>query len=198
MTENARCGIMNKEKVFTIPNALSLFRIILIPFFIHFYFNNNCNLAFIVLLISTLSDVLDGLIARSCGMISDLGKVLDPLADKITHAAIIICLALRFKWIRLLFAVFAVKEITMLILGIIVLKKTNMVYSAKWYGKLCTTFTFITMTVHLLFPNISTTVSMLFCLFNILLMVNALVRYAVLDLKLIRSANNQSYLVGKS
>lgn len=198
MTENARCGIIDKEKIFTIPNALSFFRIVLIPFFIYFYFSDSCKYAFVVLLISTLSDVLDGLIARTFGMISDLGKVLDPLADKITHAAIIICLALRFKWIRLLFAVFAVKEITMLILGIIVLKKTNMVYSAKWYGKLCTTFTFVTMTAHLLFPNISGTVSMLFCLFNILLMINALVRYAVLDLKLIQSANNQSYLVGKS
>lgn len=198
MTKNTCYGIIDKNKIFTIPNALSLFRIILIPFFVYFYFSDSCKYAFITLLISTLSDVLDGLIARSFGMISDLGKVLDPIADKITHAAIIICLALNFKWIRLLFAVFAFKEITMLILGIIVVKKTGKVYGAKWYGKLCTTFTFITMTAHLLFFNISGTVSMLLCLFNILLMLNALVQYVTLDLKLIRSDNNHNYLACKS
>ena len=84
----------SREQVLTIPNMLSLFRIILIPVFIVIYTSDNTELAFAVLLISTLSDVFDGYIARSLGQVTDLGKVLDPIADKLTHAAVIICLML--------------------------------------------------------------------------------------------------------
>ena len=141
------------EQVLTIPNMLSLFRIILIPVFIVLYTSDNTELAFAVLLISTLSDVFDGYIARSLGQVTDLGKVLDPIADKLTHAAVIICLMLRFKWMRILFAVFAAKELSMLVLGLLVIRYTGRVYSAKWYGKLCTALIYGCVGALLAFPR---------------------------------------------
>ena len=188
----------SREQVLTIPNMLSLFRIILIPVFIVLYTSDNTELAFAVLLISTLSDVFDGYIARSLGQVTDLGKVLDPIADKLTHASVIICLMLRFKWMRILFAVFAAKELSMLVLGLLVIRYTGRVYSAKWYGKLCTTVTVAVMAVHIIFPAISPTLSMWLCIADMILMLNALIQYAVYDIKEIAKAAQISKVQTKS
>ena len=76
---------MRKTKIFTIPNIISIIRIAIIPFFVYFYFTSSIENHYIyslyVLLISGASDIVDGFIARRFNMISDLGKVLDPIAD---------------------------------------------------------------------------------------------------------------------
>lgn len=169
------------EQILTIPNLLSLFRFVLIPIFIFFYLHQKYTCALIVLLLSTLSDVMDGYIARSTNTITDLGKVLDPIADKLTQAAIMICLSFEFKWMLVLFIVLAVKEITMMIFGILVLKITGKVNGAKWYGKLCTTITVVIMAIHIVFPYISDTLSMWLCFVNMLMMIHSLIRYIAFD-----------------
>ena len=88
-----------KKQVFTIPNILSLFRLLLIPVYIHIYLNAQSladyHLAAAILAVSCLTDAVDGQIARRFHMITAVGKVLDPLADKITQFTLIICLAMR-------------------------------------------------------------------------------------------------------
>ena len=78
-----------KNKIFTIPNVLSFFRILLVPVFVWLYaFRDERIWALIVLIVSGVTDLLDGFIARHFHMISDLGKMLDPVADKLTAAAL--------------------------------------------------------------------------------------------------------------
>ena len=107
----------------TIPNILSCFRIILIPVFIVCYLNTPAEgiaiWPVLVLLFSGLTDVLDGFIARHFNMISDLGKMLDPVADKLTQAAVIGCLTVRFPELLILFIVYVIKEISILSGGLI-------------------------------------------------------------------------------
>ena len=86
--------------IFTVPNALTLFRLLLIPFFVHFFFTAPKSFfPLLILSLSALSDILDGFIARRFGMISDFGKFLDPLADKLTQAALLLCLSLLLQFV---------------------------------------------------------------------------------------------------
>ena len=142
-----------KHKIFTIPNLLSAFRIALIPVIAYLY----CVLKrpewiFSVLLLSGATDILDGWIARRFHLVSDLGKALDPVADKLTQGAVILCLAFQYPAMVILLTILAAKELTMGILGLVVLKKTGAVYGAKWHGKLTTCLLYGTMTAHILAP----------------------------------------------
>lgn len=148
---------MNKKEIFTIPNILSIFRLLLIPVYVYIYLNadENCDywLAAGILAISSLTDMLDGIIARRFNMISRLGKILDPVADKATQGILMICLALRYKSMWILFVFFIVKEGFMAVMGIINLKKGKMLNGAKFSGKICTTVLFVCMILLILIPN---------------------------------------------
>ena len=86
----------NKKDVFTLPNILTYLRIALVPVFIAFMFidfmPNNIYWAFGVFLLASFTDVADGYIARKFSMVSDIGKILDPFADKFLQVSAIICL----------------------------------------------------------------------------------------------------------
>ena len=141
-------------KVLTIPNILSFFRLLLVPAIIWAYLGMKSDkLAIILIAVSALTDVLDGQIARRFNMISDLGKALDPFADKLTQAAIVFCLAFRFPMLWILLAVCVIREICMGILGYITIRKTNKVPSARWYGKLSTVTLYSSALAMLLFPG---------------------------------------------
>ena len=78
-------GLFKKENVLTIPNLLSLFRLLLIPVIVWLYcVRQDYRWTIVALAVSGLSDILDGIIARKFNMVSDLGKILDPCADKLT------------------------------------------------------------------------------------------------------------------
>ncbi len=127
------------QKIFTIPNILSIIRILLIPILFYLYLVLEDHLLFAcVLAVSYLSDLADGIIARKFNMISDLGKVLDPAADKLTQASMLICISLTHPQAWVLFALLAVKEVTMALSGFFAVKRTGVVSGAKWYGKACT------------------------------------------------------------
>ena len=79
--------VFQKGQVFTVPNLLSLFRLILIPFIVVYYFTGPQTVAIVLIAVSAFTDVIDGRIARRFHMISNLGKILDPLADKLTEGA---------------------------------------------------------------------------------------------------------------
>lgn len=128
-----------KEQIFTIPNLLSAVRLGLIPSIIWLYcVRENYPAATLVIVISGVTDVLDGMIARKWNMVSDVGKLLDPLADKLTQLGVLLCLLRRYPMMYALSALFAVKELTMLAVGYLLLRKENAISGARWYGKVNT------------------------------------------------------------
>ena len=110
-----------KKEICTIPNLLSLFRLVLIPVYVIIYLNadsaTDYYLAAGVLAVSCLTDLIDGKVARHFNMISSLGKILDPLADKATQFTLIMCLTMRYPLLWYLVGLFIVKESFQLIAG---------------------------------------------------------------------------------
>ncbi|MBE6947015.1 MAG: CDP-alcohol phosphatidyltransferase family protein [Ruminococcaceae bacterium] len=147
-----------KKDVFTIPNMLSLFRLLLIPVYIVIYLNADSDvdyyLAGAILAVSCLTDLVDGQIARHFNMISTVGKVLDPLADKFTQFALIICLVIKYPILLGMMILFIVKEIFQLVAGFVALHKGKMLNGALISGKISTTVLFISLIVLVLFPSI--------------------------------------------
>ena len=118
---------------------MSLFRILLIPQIVWLYAAAGRGYAaLIAVAVSAVTDVADGFIARHFHMVSELGKVLDPIADKLTQAALLICLAFRYGTLYWVFALFAMKEVLQALLGLAVVKATGRMQHARWYGKLST------------------------------------------------------------
>lgn len=165
-------------KIWTIPNALSLFRLLLVPVIVWSYLGlNNTTLTVILIAVSALTDVLDGRIARRFNMVSDLGKALDPLADKLTQVSIVLCLAFTKPLLWVLLGICVVREPCMGILGYITIRKTNQVPSARWYGKVSTVVLYTTALVLLVFPNIPSWLSYTLIGLSILCVASALLLY---------------------
>lgn len=134
---------------------LSFFRLALVPLIVWAYIGlDNCILAIALVALSGITDVVDGKIARKFNMISDFGKVLDPVADKVTQGALILCLASRYKLMIPLIILFVVKEALMLLLGYLVFKKHDSVNSSKWYGKVNTVLLYAMAILLIMFPDI--------------------------------------------
>lgn len=148
-----------KKEIFSIPNLMGYFRILLIPVFCYLYMTAETEreylYAALVVLISSLTDLFDGKIARRFNMVTELGKVLDPIADKLTHAGLAFCLASRYSLMWGLIALLVIKEGYMGIMGLIFLKKGKMLDGAMWFGKICTAVLFVGMLVLFLFPGLS-------------------------------------------
>ncbi len=152
-------GKQMRQEAFSIPNLLSYFRLLLIPLFIQLYIRGDFTEALITLAASGLSDIIDGRIARKYNMVTDLGKVLDPVADKLTQCAMMICVATRYPAMWWLLGIHVVKELIMIVVGYYVLKKTDTVNSAIWCGKLCTGVIYAVMMSHVILPDIPQPVS---------------------------------------
>lgn len=148
-----------KKEILTIPNLLSLFRLLLIPVYIAIYLNAQTDsdyyLAAGILAVSCLTDLIDGKIARHFNMISTLGKILDPLADKLTQFALIVCLSMKHPILWYLVALFVVKESFQLIAGGVNLRKGRMLKGALLSGKICTTVLFVSLILMVMVPQLS-------------------------------------------
>ena len=146
-----------KKEIMTIPNLLSLFRLILIPVYVVIYLNAteewHYYLSAGVLAVSCITDLLDGQIARRFNMISNLGKLLDPIADKATQFALIICLAFRYPLMFLLIFLFVIKEGFQLIAMGMNLRKGKALDGALMSGKVCTTVLFVTLIFMVMLPG---------------------------------------------
>ena len=142
-----------KNKILTVPNALSLLRILLVPVFMYLYIGRQNTLwTAIVLIISCASDVIDGPIARKYNQVSDVGKALDPIGDKLTQIGLMVCLITKYPLMWVPTIIIVVKEIVSGILGLVTIKKANVVKGAVWHGKLTTVLLFLMMGLHLLWP----------------------------------------------
>lgn len=147
-----------KKEIFTIPNLLSLFRLVLIPVYVTIYLkardNSDYFLAAAILAVSCLTDMIDGQIARHFNMISTVGKILDPLADKLTQFALILCLAMKYPVLWFIVVLFFIKEVYQLIAGAVNLRKGKMLKGALITGKVCTTVLFISLILMVLIPDL--------------------------------------------
>ncbi len=176
-----------KKEILTIPNLLSLFRLVLIPVYVAIYLNARTNtdyfLAAAILAVSCLTDLIDGKIARHFNMISTLGKILDPLADKATQFTLILCLALEYPVLWYLVALFVVKESFQLIAGGINLRKGIMLKGALISGKICTTVLFLSLILMVLLPDLSETVVFWIVMADIVFMLISFVDYVLTYLR---------------
>lgn len=146
-----------KREVFTIPNLLSLFRILLIPIYISIYLTakriEDYYLAGSILALSCLTDMIDGKIARYFHMISHVGKLLDPLADKLTQFSLILCLSVKWPVLQSVLTLFVVKESFQLMALLANLRRRKALPGALLSGKVCTTVLFISLLFLVLFPD---------------------------------------------
>ncbi len=177
-------------KIFTIPNILSFIRLILVGLFFVLYSDKGSNKdnvwAIIVLILSGITDFLDGKIARRFNMVSELGKILDPVADKATEAVIAICLMKRYKILICLLILFAIKETFMSACGLIVIRKTGENNGAKWYGKVSTFAFYIVMITLLIIRHIPLLVANAMIIMCMFFMAFAFVMYARLYYQMLK------------
>ncbi|MDF2905776.1 MAG: hypothetical protein K0R34_1097 [Herbinix sp.] len=152
-----------------IPNILCYIRFLLIPVFVVTYIRADEPKQYIqaaaIVFLSGLTDFLDGFIARRFDMITELGKIIDPLADKLTQASLIFILVVKIKWMFLLLILFVVMQLFLLVAGLVMLKKGTKLSGAKWFGKVSTTVFYATMLVLVALPTLRIGIT------NILMMV---------------------------
>ena len=128
-----------RGRILTIPNLLTMIRILLIPLFVWYYLQREDGVAAAVILaVSGLTDALDGTIARRFDTISDFGKALDPLADKLTQFSMLCCLLIRFPRMLWLIIVLCVKEIFLCCAQLRLIRRTDVVQGSAWHGKITT------------------------------------------------------------
>ena len=140
---------ISRKEIFSIPNLMGYFRILMIPVFSWMYLTASTRedvyRAAAVVFISSVTDLLDGWVARRFHMVTELGKFVDPLADKLTHGALALCLAFKYPLMWALAALLAVKEGYMAVMGLILLKRGKKLDGAMWFGKVCTALLFVGM-----------------------------------------------------
>ena len=185
---------MDKNKgygILTVPNLLSLFRLGLIGVFYRVYSVGNrplwgCG----VLILSGLTDILDGYIARRYNMVSDLGKILDPLADKLTQAVTLLCLARRFHAMLLPLGIMFVKELLGGVLFFMAIKKSGTIQSSHWHGKLNTVLLYAMLMLHLVWTDIPPFLSAVSIAFSVGMMLLSAVLYAMGNLNKLKERRN--------
>ncbi len=185
----------------TIPNAMSFFRILLIPVFCVVFLIDMDNTAKqymwagIILVLSGATDLFDGYIARKLNQVTDLGKLLDPVADKLTLAAVLVCVWVKFKnsywFITPLFAAMLAKEVIMIVGGLVLMKLGKKMVKAQWWGKVATAAFYVLMTAAVLImgaenlPEKENIVAGLITA-SAVIMIIALMFYIVLGIKILK------------
>ena len=125
-----------------VPNTLTILRFILIPLILYFIFTGSYLLGFIFFTLSGITDILDGTIARKFNLISNFGKLMDPLADKLTQISVLASLVIKDIIPLWILVIVILKEFIMIMGASFLYGKDVVVYS-KWYGKLATVLFYV-------------------------------------------------------
>ena len=175
------------NQIFTIPNLLSFVRLLLIPVILWLYCGKeNYSWALAVLILSGLTDIADGFIARRWNLVSDFGKILDPIADKLTQIATLWCLVGRFDYMWLPLVILVAKEALTGIMSLVAVKKSGRVQGADWHGKLSTALLYTVMGLHMLWVNIPLGISAVLVAMCVLVMLFSGLLYWYRNLKQIK------------
>lgn len=176
-----------ENKILTIPNLLSLFRLILIPVIVWLYWvRKDYFPAGVLLIISGLTDLADGYIARRFHAVSNVGKILDPIADKLTQAAMLFCLVTRFPLMAAPFGFLVIKEIFIGTTGLLMIRKTGKVVGADFHGKVATTLLYAMMILHIFWIDIPSTVSAVSILICLVSMAFTLLTYGSRNMRVLQ------------
>ncbi|MBR6033712.1 MAG: CDP-diacylglycerol--glycerol-3-phosphate 3-phosphatidyltransferase [Clostridia bacterium] len=133
-----------------VPNILTIIRFLLVPFIVSFALQDNYIVAAIFLVISGITDVADGYIARKFNFVTDFGKLMDPLADKCTQVATLIVLVVQGIIPLWILIVVLIKEF-LLVVGASFLYGKDLVVSSKWYGKISTVLFYVAIFMSMIF-----------------------------------------------
>ena len=170
-----------KKDILNIPNLLSLFRLVLIPVYVHIYLNASVPreywLAGFILAISCLTDMVDGKIARKFNMITPLGKLLDPVADKFTQLVLTICLSLRYPGMHTVLILFLAKEFFQFFAALIQYRRGKALDGALMAGKICTTVLFTSFTALVFIPNMNPVIVEFISFLDCLCLLIAFIQY---------------------
>ena len=180
--------------IFNVPNTLSFLRILLVPFMAYFLLNNQIFLAFLMVALSGLSDAFDGYFARKLNQVTELGKLLDPIADKLTQVVATVCIAVKFPQLIGILVVFVVKEVLMSMGAAYLMHKNKKPGAARWYGKAATVLFYFSVAVIVLMdafftvePKVFYVVSGVLLGLTAVMMLYAFVRYGMMFLQLLKS-----------
>ena len=186
-----RTSANNNNRFLTVPNMLSCLRIALVPVFVYFYRVRHAYVpCLVVLIVSCLSDALDGYIARRFNQITDWGKVIDPIADKLTQFALAFCLAEKNRLLWVLLALQLVKEIVTAVPRLVIMRKKHLVLPSSLHGKITTALLDGTMLLHVFWPGIPSALSsglIIACMITILV---SMILYGAENIKTLRTAKH--------
>lgn len=193
MSNETKNEVISKD-LMTIPNAISFIRILLITPFVAFFIQRMYVAAAITVGISGLSDLFDGWIARKFHQESELGKVLDPLADKLTLIAVGVCLIFIEPYVLPLMIIMVLKDVLMIIGGTIVINQGVIPPKSSWYGKLSTFMFYISVGMVVLmaiFGYVNKPLSLTVLGITAAMMIFSLVNYAIIFFKIQKQVKNK-------
>lgn len=183
------------KKNLTIPNLLSVIRLLLIIPLIISFMNQKYIEAGICLLLSGLSDMFDGAIARKFNQVTQLGKMLDPVADKLTLIAVVICIAILFPEVAPIVIILLSKDVIMLIGGAVLLCLKIKPPAAKWYGKVATAIFYVSITTLVFLKSVfhyqNQILTLILMALTVIAMIVAFVSYAVIFVRLIKNRKSK-------
>lgn len=178
-----------KHKIITIPNIMSMLRIAIIPVIVWLYcFKHMDKWAAALLALSGFTDLIDGFIARRFNMISNFGKALDPVADKLTQFIMLICLLTRFPMMLLPCILLFGKELISAITAMLAIRKTGRVEGADWHGKVTTCLLYAMMMIHIIWFDISAIASNTLIAICTAMMLLSFVLYNIRNIKAAKKA----------
>lgn len=182
-----------QNKILTIPNILSFFRLVLIPVIVWLYVGKQDYLwTLLILTLSGVTDIVDGIIARKFNMVSNFGKAFDPVADKLTQMAMLFCLISRFKYMTVPLVLLVIKEVVTGITSLVSIKRTGTVKGAVWHGKLTTVSLYSMMAIHIVWFNIPHAISLILVGVCIGIMLMSFIMYSIQNIKAIKNKTYES------
>lgn len=147
ISDNKEVWSFKASDLFTVPNLITYVRFILIIPFAYFFLKEEYISSAICIGLSGLSDCFDGLAARKLNQVTSLGKILDPIADKITLLVVVVCMVIFVPVVLPVLIVLLLKDVLMLLGGTDLINKGITPPAAKWYGKVGTVVFYISVCI---------------------------------------------------
>lgn len=174
--------MFTKKEIFSIPNIMCYFRILLVPVFIYVYFTAETSgdhfLSAFILILSSISDFLDGFVARKYNMITELGKLIDPVADKLTQFVVACTLMYTYPAYAWLVIIIVLKDGMLLFVGWYIYKKKGKhLAQAEMPGKVATAVFFVVSILLIAFYIPNTFIASVMIYTTVVLMIAAMVYY---------------------
>jgi len=187
----------SKKDIFTIPNIMSYFRILLVPAFCVAYVNSRSLKGYlwsiVIVALSALTDVFDGIVARKTGQVTDLGKILDPIADKAMQFAMLFCVVIRYRLVLILLLLYAVKELVSLAFSSYLFAHDRNIGGAQWYGKLCTVVFYGVMLAFIVLPRVGRTAEIIMICGSAFFMLLAFVMYMTAYIRMLHELRSEQH-----